>query len=108
MGTIGKSGGYYLDEEHTQCSRNPDMFKAIMLTSAGLSGGISSAIAGGNFWAGVRQGIITAGLNHLGNHVEEALQKRYNFTDAQLKKMYYDQYAKVLGSILHQKTFMKV
>ena len=70
MGTIGKSSGYYLDEEHTQwsnfASRNPDMFKAIMLTSAGLSGGISSTIAGGNFWAGVRQGIITAGLNHLG------------------------------------------
>ncbi|MCC3214763.1 hypothetical protein LIV57_05735 [Chryseobacterium sp. X308] len=29
-----------------------------------LSGGISFTIAGGNFWEGFRQGIITSGLNH--------------------------------------------
>lgn len=35
-----------------------------MIASGGLSGGISSSIAGGNFWSGVRQGLITSGLNH--------------------------------------------
>jgi len=42
---------------------------AVMLTSGGLSGGISSAIAGGDFWDGVRQGLITSGLNHLAHLV---------------------------------------
>lgn len=36
-----------------------------MIASGSLSGGISSSIAGGNFWDGARQGIITSGLNHL-------------------------------------------
>jgi hypothetical protein len=40
-------------------------FKAVMIASGGLSGGLSSAIAGGNFWSGVREGLITAGLNHV-------------------------------------------
>jgi hypothetical protein len=35
-----------------------------MIASGGLSGGISSYIAGGNFWAGTRQGLITSGINH--------------------------------------------
>lgn len=53
IGTIGSFG-----------SNNPDVLKAIMVTSGGLSGGISATIAGGNFWQGFRQGIITSGLNH--------------------------------------------
>lgn len=32
------------------------------------SGGISSTIAGGNFWASVRQGLITSGLNHISTY----------------------------------------
>ncbi len=44
-------------------------FKAVMIASGGLSGGLSSAIAGGNFWSGVREGLITAGLNHAMNHL---------------------------------------
>jgi hypothetical protein len=36
----------------------------IQLLAGGLSGGIASSIAGGNFWDGVRQGLITSGLNH--------------------------------------------
>jgi hypothetical protein len=35
-----------------------------MIASAGLSGGLSSSIAGGSFWAGARQGVIVSGLNH--------------------------------------------
>ncbi|MFA9289803.1 MAG: hypothetical protein ACEQSF_01065 [Solirubrobacteraceae bacterium] len=38
--------------------------RAAVIASGGLSGGISSTIAGGNFWDGARQGLITAGLNH--------------------------------------------
>jgi hypothetical protein len=34
-----------------------------------LSGGISSSIAGGSFWKGVREGIITSGLNHVAHMV---------------------------------------
>ncbi|MDM1408104.1 hypothetical protein [Myroides sp. DF42-4-2] len=36
-----------------------------MIASGGLSGGISSTIAGGDFWQGMRQGLITSGLNHV-------------------------------------------
>lgn len=35
-----------------------------MIGVGGLSGGIGSSIAGGSFWNGVGQGIITSGLNH--------------------------------------------
>ncbi|NML72095.1 hypothetical protein HHL23_20210 [Chryseobacterium sp. RP-3-3] len=46
-------------------NKNPDLLKAIMITTGGLSGGISSTIAGGNFWDGFKQGLITSGLNHV-------------------------------------------
>ena len=36
----------------------------ISTTSGGLSGGVGSSIAGGNFWDGARNGMISAGLNH--------------------------------------------
>jgi len=39
--------------------------KAAMIAAGGLSGTISARIAGGNFWDGMRQGLITAGLNHV-------------------------------------------
>ena len=38
----------------TFASRNPTLLKALMVVSGGLSGGISSTIAGGNFWDGFR------------------------------------------------------
>ncbi|WP_027383288.1 RHS repeat-associated core domain-containing protein [Epilithonimonas caeni] len=44
---------------------NRGLLKASMIVAGGLSGGISSSIAGGNFWQGFRQGLITAGLNHV-------------------------------------------
>ncbi|MDR0223663.1 MAG: hypothetical protein LBI32_01215 [Myroides odoratus] len=37
---------------------------ALMIAGGGLSGGISSTIAGGNFWKGMQQGLIVSGLNH--------------------------------------------
>lgn len=41
-----------------------------MIASGGLSGGISSSIAGGSFWKGVREGLITSGLNHVAHMVK--------------------------------------
>jgi len=35
-----------------------------MIATGGLSGGISVHVSGGSFWAGVRQGVISSGLNH--------------------------------------------
>lgn len=51
-----------------------------MVAAGGLSGGLSSTIAGGNFWKGFRQGIITSGLNHVAHLAAESLQ------DDRLKK----------------------
>jgi hypothetical protein len=55
---------------------NSSGFKAVMIASGGLSGGLSSAIAGGSFWKGVREGLITSGLNHAMNHFAEDIIKK--------------------------------
>ena len=47
-----------------------------MIGVGGLSGGVGAWATGGNFWDGMRQGLITAGLNHAANHAAEGL-----FTD---------------------------
>ncbi|PQL94409.1 hypothetical protein [Apibacter adventoris] len=44
-------------------------YKAVLIASRELSEGFSSSIAGGNFWMGVRQGIITSRLNHLAHSI---------------------------------------
>ena len=44
---------------------NSSQTQAAMIAGGGLSGGISSTIAGGDFWQGMRQGLITSGLNHV-------------------------------------------
>lgn len=63
LGTVG--GALSTAGEYTNlASRNPSLLKAIMVVAGGLSGGISSSIAGGKFMDGFRQGIITSGLNH--------------------------------------------
>ncbi|MDN3691043.1 hypothetical protein QWZ06_01545 [Chryseobacterium tructae] len=51
-----------------------EYMKAVMVTTGGLSGGISSTIAGGNFWDGFKQGLITSGLNHFGHLAGEAIE----------------------------------
>lgn len=63
-------------------SRNPGLLKAMMLTSGALSGGISSTIAGGNFWQGLKQGLITSGLNHIAHIGATALNKARKFVVA--------------------------
>ena len=69
---------------------NPDLLKAVMVTTGGLSGGISASIAGGNFWQGFRQGLITSGLNHVAhmaaieieekNMIKKKIDNYYNDT----------------------------
>jgi len=58
--------------------------KAAMVATGGLSGGISSTIAGGNFWDGFRQGIITSGLNHVAHLTAESLEED---SPSKLKKL---------------------
>ncbi len=59
-----------------------------MIASGGLSGGISSSIAGGNFWDGARQGIITSGLNHLAHNEIAKIQQNKLLRDMITEKGY--------------------
>ncbi len=54
--------------------RNPGLFKAIMLSAGGLAGGLSSTIAGGRFIDGLKQGLITSGLNHMAHIVSDEFE----------------------------------
>lgn len=54
--------------------QNPGLLKAIMVTSGAFSGGISAAIAGGKFWKGFQQGLITSGLNHVAHMVAAKIE----------------------------------
>ncbi len=47
-----------------------------MIAGGGLSGGISSTIPGGDFWQGMRQGLIVSGLNHVMHMVENEIKER--------------------------------
>jgi hypothetical protein len=47
-------------------------FKALTIAAGGLTGGVSSVIAGGNFWSGMRQGLITTIINHIDHWGREA------------------------------------
>ncbi len=84
------NSGYYLDGDPAQWSsfatNNPGLYKATMIAAGGLSGGISSSIAGGNFWKGVQQGVIISGLNHLAHDKYESI-KKHKF-DRQIDRTY--------------------
>lgn len=69
------AGRYIQNGSHVKNSfGNGDLIKAVTIAAGGLSGGISSRIAGGNFWSGVRQGLITSGLNHVAHStIQKAL-----------------------------------
>ena len=41
----------------------------VVLLKGAVAGGIGSSVSGGNFWSGVRQGLITSGLNHLAHEM---------------------------------------
>lgn len=76
IGDIGKGINYTSTETLTTgtitksfAQNNPTLMKVITIASGGLSGGFSSAIAGGNFIDGFKQGVIVAGLNHTAHDV---------------------------------------
>jgi hypothetical protein len=66
--------------------------KAVMVVAGGFSGGFSSSIAGGDFMSGFRQGVITAGLNHVAHIVAEGIGK-ITLTKELMKKIW-DAYPK--------------
>ena len=58
---------------------NKDLMNALTIASGGLSGGIGSVIAGGNFWQGMRQGLITSGLNHAAHSIQKRIEEKVLF-----------------------------
>lgn len=61
--------GVNKSNELTKFGRS-NYFRAVMIASGGITGGISANIAGGNFWMGVRQGLITSGVNHVAHQMQ--------------------------------------
>ena len=47
---------------------------AAMIGAGGLSGGVGSVLAGGDFWDGARNGLISAGLNHVAHSIQKTIQ----------------------------------
>ncbi len=90
LGTNFKGSGAMQDANRNYISTNSfgkgNLIKAAMITSGGLGGGISSSIAGGNFWQGFRQGIITSGLNHV-VHMVSFEQKQRITREQSLNRM---------------------
>lgn len=100
---LGDTGCYYSTStmsESTFGTRNPELLNAMTIAAGGLSGGLSSWIAGGSFAAGARQGLIVSGLNHLAHEtiygpkywykkilklLPEDIQKQMNATVKYLK-----------------------
>ena len=66
-----------------------DWYNAATIAAGGLSGGLSSTIAGGNFWMGARQGLIVSGLNHVGHNVIKRI--KYNSFVSKIDKSIIDQ-----------------
>ena len=72
------------------CHKAPVVWaKTAMIAAGGLSGGITSSMAGGDFWDGVCNGLICAGLNHAMHWVADGGVRLARF-----KMMTQDAYAK--------------
>lgn len=56
VGSLGPEGSNLL---------NSNLTKGAIIVGGGIAGGLSSSIAGGDFWKGMQQGLITGGLNHI-------------------------------------------
>ena len=54
---------------------------SVTLINGGLSGGIGAKLAGGDFWEGVSQGLITAGLNHLTHTLNISNDPTWEYND---------------------------
>ncbi len=55
-----------------------------MIGAGGLAGGVGSMIAGGNFWDGTRNGLISAGLNHFAHMVQQKITINSMFRKANI------------------------
>ncbi len=58
--------------------RNTNKFVRATATiaSSGLVGGATSEMAGGEFWGGARNGLISASLNHVAHGIRQEIQQR--------------------------------
>lgn len=96
---LGNVDGFYLDDDYTKwtstATRNPNLFKGSMIAAGGLSGGLSSTIAGGKFVDGFRQGVITSGLNHVAHMIVNKIQE-YKTINELLENAGYDPNATAL------------
>ncbi len=45
-----------------------------MIATGGVSGGVGSVLAGGNFWDGVRNGLISSTLNHAAHMIIKKIE----------------------------------
>lgn len=101
LGTNFTGRGALQDANRNHLSMNgfgQNYAKAVMVVSGGLTGGISSSIAGGNFWQGFRQGTITSGLNHVAHFfassdIKVDRQTRKDFKEMVRAKNYKGAYA---------------
>lgn len=92
--SLGQNGGIGCENGNDVALKNnfgsSGAYKVVMVASGGVSGGLSSTIAGGNFMDGFRQGIITSGLNHLSSEIvkdfeRNAFAKRFHKVDPYAK-----------------------
>jgi hypothetical protein len=67
-GAVSSLTAHYSHKLLGKASRGWQM--AGMIGSSGLAGGLSAKLAGGNFWDGARNGLISSGLNH-GLHLSD-------------------------------------
>ncbi len=76
-----------------------DFMKATMLVAGGLSGGFSATIAGGNFGDGLKQGLITGGLNHIAHLTTDFIQNENRQSALETIKKDYPRFYKVLSQL---------
>jgi hypothetical protein len=58
-----------------------------MIVVGGVSGGTGSVIGGGNFLDGIKQGLITSGLDHTAHAFYKTLTE-FEYSTATAKEMY--------------------
>lgn len=68
--------------------KHKSLYDIILISSGGLSGGISSSVSGGKFWEGVRQGLITSSTNHLFHQAEKWITKKVELKQTNQKYSY--------------------
>ena len=63
------------------------------IASAGLAGGVTSKLSGGEFWDGARNGLISASLNHVAHGIKAQIDKnKYSIKGANGRELNPDGY----------------